>query len=293
MKSNFHTIAENFLLTLLSIGKIILMSSFSLKFEKSSTAKCAILGNGPSFNDSFEKYKLQFSDSDIDLFAVNYFCESDRFEYLKPKNYVLNAPEFWLPKVSERHETKRKELINLIVSKTKWEMTIFMPHVSQKYKWFQDSLLANKLIKVIHYNSTPVEGFKFFTSLMFDKKLGMCRPHNVLIPSLFIGIYRKYEEIYLFGADHSWIKNIYVSPQNEVYTKQPHFYDSEVKARPMYKYNKGVEKRRLHEFLEKMVYSFKAYFEINDYAKQKGIKIFNATPNSFIDAFDRKSLTDV
>ena len=95
-----------------------------------------------------------------------------------------------------------------------------------------------------------------------------------------------YNSIFIHGADHSWLKDIYVSQDNKVFLTQKHFYDfHSAKPEVMKKLGKG--QRKMHEILEKFVLTFKGYHEINEFANRKKIKIFNCTKDSFIDAFER------
>ena len=47
---------------------------------------------------------------------------------------------------------------------------------------------------------------------------------------------------------------------------------------------------RLHDIVHSFYVAFKAYHEIAAYASTHGIHIYNATPDSFIDAFERRPL---
>ena len=49
----------------------------------------------------------------------------------------------------------------------------------------------------------------------FSKGLAMPRPHNVLIPSIMNLAYLGYKELYIVGADHSWLSEITVNENNE------------------------------------------------------------------------------
>jgi hypothetical protein len=53
---------------------------------------------------------------------------------------------------------------------------------------------------------------------------------------------------------------------------------------------RGVGQRNMPELLTKFVTAFSGYFVLNKYAKSRGVSIFNATPGSFIDAFERIDL---
>ena len=69
---------------------------------------------------------------------------------------------------------------------------------------------------------------------------------------------------------------------------QPHFYrDNDAEHQRVASVYKNV---RLHELLLSFHIAFKAYFDVDEYARYIGANIYNATPGSFIDAFPRKSL---
>jgi hypothetical protein len=104
-----------------------------------------------------------------------------------------------------------------------------------------------------------------------------------------ISINLGYKNIYLFGADHSWLKDIHVDENNLVLLTQKHFYN-EKSARPKPMTNTGKGVRKLHEVLKKFQITFKNYFLIEEYSRKKNSLIFNSTKNSYIDAFERKYL---
>ena len=84
---------------------------------------------------------------------------------------------------------------------------------------------------------------------------GMPRPHNVLIPSIILSMRMGFKKIYLAGADHSWLKEIFVSEDNEVFLTQKHFYDEKkAEARTMDKLGKGSRKLSNEELLNRDYY---------------------------------------
>lgn len=103
-----------------------------------------------------------------------------------------------------------------------------------------------------------------------------------------IALYLGFNKIFLFGADHSWMKDIWVDEENNVLLQQKHFYDLD-KAVPRHMDYLGKGKRKMHEVLIKFYHSFKGYFEIDAYSKSQGKIIYNCTPGSYIDAFKRIS----
>lgn len=289
MKSAFQVFVENTVLSLLSLLKIALLSSLNIKLpiHLKKNEDCVILGNGPSLNNSLKEHDFSFKSKD--LICVNYFAETAYYEKLKPAFYILNAPEMWLEDVDDEYYSKGENFFSTLSKNTTWDLTFFIPAGAKKYDRWQKKIATNKLIKVYYFNTTPIEGFSGFKFFCFNKNLGMPRPHNVLIPSIMLSINLLYKNIYLLGAEHSWLKDLWVNDSNEVLLTQKHFYDEgSAKPLPMNKLGKGS--RKLHEVLIKFVYAFQGYFELRAYAETKAVRILNATPDSYIDAFERVPL---
>ena len=187
----------------------------------------------------------------------------------------------------------------IMSERTTWKMILFVPKLARKSREWKKHLQKNHNIEIVYFNNTPIEGFMTFKHLCFSKNWGMPRPHNVLIPSLMLAINLGFKCIYVTGADHSWTREIFVTDSNEVLLSQKHFYDKETSTentnknkpipQPMYHGATG-KTRKLHEVLIKFYYSFRSYWDIRIYAEKRNTSVFNITPGSFIDAFDRKKL---
>ncbi len=290
-KSKFQIFIENLLLSSLSLLKILLLSKFRIKYEKSrdDDSECIILGNGPSLNKTIAENPFFFKNKT--LICVNHFAESDLYKELKPNYYVLNAPEMWMDNVDVFNYKKGENLFKAIAKNTFWDIVLYINYNAKKYKRWYKTLSSNSYIHINYFNTTPIEGYNFFNHFLFKRNLGMPRTHNVLIPSLMIILNSKFEKIYISGADHSWLKEINVTDDNRVLLTQKHFYDKKTaKELPMGKLGKG--ERKLHEILMKFAYSFKGYFRIKKYADLMGISIINITQGSFIDAFEKLNITN-
>jgi hypothetical protein len=97
------------------------------------------------------------------------------------------------------------------------------------------------------------------------------------------------KDIILLGVGHTWLRDLTVTENNEVLLNQKHFYDKgKSEAKPLDK--RGTGSRNLFEVLSKFTLAFYGYFIIRDYADKLKVKIFNGTEDSFIDAFERKSI---
>jgi len=276
--------------TLETLIKIILLSKYSKTLPSIGKEKtCIIMGNGPSLSESLKRQG--FIENKV-LFCVNYFPKTGKFEKLKPEYLVITAPELWLDDVDERFKTNSKVLFQTIANKVNWEFVLFIPTNARRYLNWKSEIVKNKKIRIQYYNVTPAEGYKWFKHFLFKMNLGMPRPHNVLIPTLMLSINMGFKDIYLLGADHSWLSAITVNDKNEVLINDKHFYD-EHKSETRLTSKKGRGVKKLHEVLQKYYYSFHSYFIIEKYAEKNGAKISNATPNSYIDAFEKVNLNKI
>ncbi len=288
MKSKIQTSLENAALSFLSIAKVVIASKFHSPMPSKNKKDCIILANGPSLKDSIRQNPDVYNKENYDLLCVNYFPNTDFYTQLQPSYCVLLAPEYWVAEFADISNIikQREELFKNIEAKTTWEMTILIPWEAKKTKLWQNLFKDKPNIHIHYFNRTPVEGWQPINRFLFRHNLGMPRPHNVLLPSIWLTINMQYQNIYLIGADHSWLPEISVTDDNQVLINQKHFYDNSTSVpKPMLK---ATGHRKLYEILDKFTLAFKGYFILKDYASTKNVKIWNATPNSFIDAFDRK-----
>ncbi len=269
--------------------KILLQSKFFLKFDKALKSNIIILGNGPSLKETL-KSNLDILQSN-QLLAVNSMASTEIFETIKPSHYLIVSDEYWNPGSIKKHQDIRDNIIKDIIKKTTWPLLFYLPISAKKNSTFISTILSNKNIKINYYNKTPVEGLSTFSRMFMSWGLGMPRPHNVLIPSIYVCVMSQYKNIYLLGADHSWIPQISVDNENNALVNQQHFYDADKDNRDTM--HKNSKPRRLHQILEKFMLSFKAYFDLKDYAESKGVNIYNCTPGSFIDAFNREEISSL
>ena len=280
--------------TKISLLRIILQSKFSNIVKGSTQHKgLLILGNGPSLNDTLATTDLNTVQS-FDLLAVNNAANDDKFTELKPTYYLLNAVTYFQEdeELNEFYISTNRTLFDSLKTKTKWKMTLLVPFRAKKCKAMKDLLASNPNIDVAYFNQTPIEGLNFWTHRWFRRGWGMPRPHNVLIPSIMVGIRLGYRKIAIVGADHSWLQDLNVNEKNEALLRHVHYYEPEG-SKPMKVEDRIAQPRKLHEIIHKFYLSFQGYWIIKDFAKHKGITIINASKVSMIDAFDRKELTSM
>lgn len=290
----------NFLNSLLSVLRIILMSKFrGFRVPKEMKAAimedCVILGNGPSLKGVLDHSDLYTGRTKI---CVNYFARTKEFADIKPEIYLIASPEYFLDDDKQEYHDSRVETFRAMNEKTSWPMMLVVPGLAKgKKKW--KTHLANPNIQVVYFNNAPIEGFQGFKNIAYHLKLGMPRPHNVLVACVWFGINLKFRNVYLVGADHSWLNEISVTQSNEVLIGQKHFYDDQVgnqkskvnkpTPKPMYK-GTSQESRKLHEVIEKFFFSFRSYWDLKAFAQRSGVNVINLTEGSFIDAFEKQSI---
>lgn len=266
--------------SMLSIVKVALLSRkpSPLPRDFRNHNELIILANGTSLNDTVAENR-QFIENKT-LMAVNFSVLSPMFRELKPELYLIADPLFWI--VPE----KRDSLFVALAKNTDWDLHLFIPVRASGNKEWQKIVSTNPQIHIHLYNTTPVEGFNALSNFLYRKGLGVPRPHNVLIPSIAIGLRLPFRKIYLAGADHSWLPEISVTEDNQVLMHQKHFYDNTSSKADTVK-QEDLNPARLHTILYHMHVAFKAYFTLLDYARTLGKEIINITPGSFIDAFPR------
>lgn len=262
--------------SLLSILRIVM---FSKRIHRYSipifNKELVVLGNGPSLRQLLSE-QSSFLDGK-DLMMVNYSAISDDYTKYRPRFYLLMDPVFF------DDTTSQQKLFGPMVEKTDWEMHLFVPVNARKHNSWQQMIRLSPHIRIHWFNATPVEGVAAFCHFCYKKKLGMPRPRNVLVACLMVGLQLPYETIYLAGADHSWMKEIWVDDNNVVNEDRAHFYDKKSTQRV-------VSPNRLHELLNSMTIAFRSYHEVEAYCRKIGKKIINITPGSYIDAFNRMSV---
>lgn len=269
--------------SLLSVVKIVLQSKLVTRLPGhfSNPDELLILANGPSLKRTVEE-SADFVRGKT-LLAVNFCVTSPMFEQLKPELYLIADPLFWI--VPE----KREQLFRMMAEKTTWDMNFLVPARALKNKEWQPLLAGNPHIRLYIYNTTPIEGFQGFCNWIFSKGWGVPRPHNVLIPSIAMGIRLPFKKIYLAGADHSWLPEITVTDDNVVLMHQKHFYDQN-KSKAATVTQENLHSARLYTILYHMYVAFKSYFVLEDYARSRGKEVINVTPGSYIDAFKRMKI---
>lgn len=231
-----------------------------------------ILGNGSSLNEVW---------ADLDFFSADYMVVnrhvlSDSYSKIRPRYYVLADSHFFC-------HSEGISIIEKIYKETTWEMFLFIPVSSNELKL----PIANSNIHIVKYNTVSFRGFNCIRKFLYEHNLSMPIPQNVLVAATYIAVCLHYEKVELYGVEHSWTKNIFVDDENEVCMYNPHFFDQSKVSCQRVKDIQHDSNFTLHFLLRCYAQMFESYWDIQSFAKEKGVKIINKTKGSFIDAFPR------
>lgn len=273
----FSNLGDSFMsvlyMTVLSSRKVVRQNR-QKQCGKKSHALC-VLGNGPSLKAAMEQGEVMYEGNDIA--CVNLFCVSEYFEVIKPQYYFITDLAYFEPK-NERHEKLVDKLVNGL-GKVNWDMTLVVPNVVPKGSRFIFEVGKIEKIKIQRINTTRIEGFQSFCHHYYSRQMAVPRCENIVGIVLTKAVSWDYKTVYLYGADHSWTRDLFVDDNNVVCYGDRHVYDTNLSIVKM--------PHPLWMELRSFTRVFKAYMTIQEYAKSKGCVIYNCTKESFIDAYPR------
>ena len=259
------------------------------RIPKARGSRCIIAGNGPSLSENL-KTNLDILKKEP-VFCVNHFANSPEFSIIKPDYYCMIDPNFFRLTASEELQKSRDRTFHEISTRTNWDMHLFLPFYPGQI--MLEDYFSTKHLQMHIFHIFPGFHIPIIRNLIYRTGLLMPRAQNVLIPAIFQAINMGYKEIYLLGAKHSWLEDITVKDDNVLYTTYKHFSGTSTEA-PIYKAApRNTETFKMHELLDAFYITFRSYWMLNEYAKSRGTIIYNSTPHSFIDAFERKDLSEL
>lgn len=248
---------------------------------------CSVLGNGPSLTESLTE-QFDFI-RQTEVVCVNNFAHADIFTSLRPQNYVISDPNYFVftEQTTDRDDIRRT--LTIFLERVNWPMTLYVPHFAKNSYLLGRIERGNPQIQVVYFNYTVVGGFRWFRYWLFANGLGMPQAQTVIIAALTLMINRKFETIYLFGADTSWHEQIRLNDQNQLLIKQLHFYDKpkDVSHQPVYR---DAQRQRTFSMASQFLSLhkvFRGYEVLRNYADYRGVRVLNASTKSYIDAFER------
>lgn len=262
-------------LVLIIISLIVYRNS-GVKYKKTPRRECKILGNGPSLKAVLENEISSFEDSDV--FVVNGFATGEYFNVIKPKHYVIVDSNAFIEPFSDYFVQFQGDIIKAFTAMD-WDMCFYAP-VQQKKSYFIKKIesLGNSHIKIVYINTIPVEGPKWFRNAVCKTGWAMPKTWNILNAVICLALNQGYKKIAIYGADHSWIKDIFINEKNQLCNWNSHFHGKDDYF--------VMEKGSLEEGLLSFAMCLKSYRYLNEYAGSIGATIVNRTKGSYLDVFD-------
>jgi hypothetical protein len=251
--------------------------------------RMVVIGNGPSLNKSIELYGGILRNTDC--LMVNHSAATDVFDYIHPKYYLLVDPA-WVNPDNSNHRDAICKTIENIIRKTTWPMTIILP-LKAKEGYATSCFAQNPNLRVLFFEDGNVMHNNLSMMEAWDKNLIAPPGQTVLNAAVWLGIYWGYKETYLIGADTSFVADLHVDQEtNIVYSIDTHFYSTKEVALDDFdiKNNRRTFGTKLHEEYFSAGTALKDYWDMKAYADWKGVKVYNASEYSWIDAFERKKL---
>lgn len=247
--------------------------------------KVAVLGNGPSLK--VDRNRIKNIVESYDFICVNNFCDDILYTTLKPKMYVFLDAYFFSENAHPDWIKRRTKTFEKIEEATSWPMKIFLPHSADES--ILKSFIKNKNIEIIRVRNQSLFRNKYSSLVGKLYNSGIYGPPqiNVLIYGVYLAVTAKYSEIYVFGADLSFHNDVFVDQKtNDLFITFKHF-NEEDKVEILTKNPDKLIKWKMSELLRISADTFCAHEVINEYAKTKNIKIYNASNQSLIDAYER------
>lgn len=264
-----------------SIARMMVLSSVSvaIKSKKSATTKkygkCTLLANGPSLKNALDNNEVILEN--VDIMCVNMFCKSPYFPQIKPRYYFLTDQEFFFP-TTERTRHFVEELKEAF-AKVDWPMFLVTCTNCRKGE-ILDCVKSNSNIKILISNCSAFSSFDCIDHFMYRIRMAMPRCQTVTNFALMSAINMGYSTIYLYGADHSWTKDLRVDDDNIVCYGDRHVYKKELEEIKI-EYN-------IAALLRAYAHMFESHYKIQKYAESEFTRVLNLTKESFIDAYERK-----
>lgn len=242
--------------------------------------RCFILGNGPSLGDvSFELLADEY------IFTVNNVMKIKDYKKLKSNFHLWMDGAFFGMRKDLSYDMKavKRDMAEMLHNEG---ILCFAPIEG---KPFVDKLFGNK-VKNMHYVKTGLEFYEDFKGNI--DLTGFIPAFTTVVQyAVIFAAYMGFTEIYLLGCDSTNIKS-YIDQSLDIQVERYHAYGSETDdARRHFEQLKKTWK--MDQILYDQYLLFRGYRYLNTYCRKRGIKLFNLTKSTLIDAIPQKSLEEI
>ncbi|MDB5241974.1 MAG: hypothetical protein JWP57_2599, partial [Spirosoma sp.] len=181
VESGFNTIRDflgTLFASLLSLVKVAIRGRHATRLPPRQRPVCSVLGNGPSLTESLNN-QLDFI-RQTEIVCVNNFALSAAFAQLRPQNYVMSDPNYFVYSEQNPGRADIRQTLDVFIEQVDWPLTLYVPHFAKGSYVMETIERSNANIKVVYFNYTVVSGFKWLTYWLYEKGLGMPRAQTVI-----------------------------------------------------------------------------------------------------------------
>lgn len=278
-----NSIAEFQHLFVFFSGLLVDFPKKPFKYKKTYSGTLAVLANGPSLKEVLNRIPTSEEFKNVEFSAMNFFACTPSFKEIKPKFYCLVDPMFCM---STWHDEDVKKVFQRLQEDVDWDMTLFIPAYYRLSRFKEFSQITNPHINIVVLNSSRYLGksSKIFSWLF---KRGLTIPRSTVAQTcIYTGINMGFEEIHLYGMEHTFFGSLAVSQDCRLCSIEEHFYGKEEKLKPLLKNDNGAQ-YKVSDFLLQKGFLFFMHDVLSDYAKSVKCRIINYTPVTMIDSYER------
>jgi hypothetical protein len=253
--------------------------------------KAYVLVNGPSLKNALDEYDSGLHNFDENSFMVNLSPLDPRFFIIKPKHFFLSDPIFYQD--FEQKKEQVRKMYNLLEEKVNWDLYLYMDFFNEwEYNKLIDySRITNPNIHFVKLNRWHCSNLApSLRHILYKRGWFMPEDGTVANVAIYVALIEGYKEIELYGADHSMFLELAVNDNNELCSLDSHFYEEGKPKMHVLKNCCTTEDKpfRVHEFLYIVYVMFNSHNLLRQFADYMGARVFNCTPGSMIDSYERK-----
>lgn len=285
MKRNIRTYIKQFLLAFLYLSRIKEVRKSDIPFGINKGKKAKVFGNGPSLRKLIDKYHNNEIEVNHDCFFVNYSPLDDFFFEIKPNHLLLSDLTFssdgeWTPRVKQMYKRLQNEV--------DWDLTIYVTRMNKRecqqlvdYADITNPHISYRFI----YKRSCDEFLPSLRNRLYKSGYFLPVESTIVGTALWVAILEKYDEIELYGVETDQFKDFIVEDDNSLYMIDRHFY-GERKRRVIIDTNMNP---KIHEMLNTYTGMLRLHYLLSQFADYMGVKVYNCTPGSMIDSYERKN----
>ena len=250
--------------------------------KKRKKRKINILGNSPMLSKTIKS--IEESDHNI---MVNFALCDDLFFVVKPEYLSICDPIFFVndfvPATQER--TKKLKDWHENLKKIDWNLTLIIP--STQYR--NSNFLRELNLEVVVINARFFDvGSNFIRHKLYQNNLSCPNLSNIIILAIYSALQLNYENVYIHGVDGDGFSKYRVDMMNHISFEDTHYYNSGIARNLTLQDNVPIG--GLYKCLLEEASMHRSFLDVSQYAKRIGVKVYNVSPNSMLDTFEKINL---